>query len=77
MKQNELREAIKLRAWVITRKRIQSSGVYEVRKADIYGAIAELANESGYIFKPQPIVDHVRHAAREWSQRSKLPPVRL
>ncbi len=73
----ELREMIKLRAWVVTRKRINAGGDYEVRKDDIYDAIAELANNSGYVFAPRPIVEHVRHVAREYYGKSGLPRVQL
>lgn len=60
-------------ALVYAKRHIHDSDRYEVRMDDIYDAIAERGNRSGYKFAPKAIAADVRREIRDHYGRSNLP----
>lgn len=77
MRKQELREAIQLQAWVVTRRRIDETSNYEVRMDDVLEAITRFGAGTSYTFSQRAIIAGVRHTARDWYGRSNLPSIQL
>lgn len=73
MRKSEYRKMILTLALVYAKKHIDDSGWYAVRMDDIYDAIAERGNQSGYKFAPRAIAEEVRRELRDHYGRSNLP----
>jgi len=73
MPKEEYRQMIVTLALVYAKRRIDNSGLYEVRMDDIHDAIAERGNPSGYRLSPKAIATDVRREVRNHYGRSNLP----
>jgi hypothetical protein len=73
MNKSEYREMIVTLALVYAKRHVDRSDRYEVLMDDIYDAIAERGNRSGYKFAPKAIAADVRRELRNHYGRSNLP----
>jgi hypothetical protein len=69
----QYREMIVTLALVYAKRHIYNSDRYEIRMDDIYDAIAERGNDSGYTFAAKAIAADVRREIRDHYGRSNLP----